>query len=1113
MSLASHGRRALRIGLPVVVLLLLAVAVLAWRGQRSATHAAYAGESELAGAVGVNLDAGELADARLPATLSALAQSGARWVRFVIAWDQVEPQPGRFDWRLYDGVFAGLRAAPQLKPVVVLNGAPAWARRPGDADNPLAPPQERADFGAFAAAVARRYGGQVDAYQVWHEPNIAPHWGSRPVSPEDYAGLLREAALQIRAADGDARIVLAALAPNTEPGGANMSDVAFLDALYRAAAQPWFDAVAAQPYGFASPPAAPASPAALNFARATLLREVMVRHGDGAKRVWATAFGWNARPVGGAGPASPWGQVDEAQQADYAGQAVELAATRWPWLGPLIWAANCPTRPAGDPWAGFSLCAPDGRPGPVWAALTQAVAAPRVLPAGDHALDHPAVRYSPGWRMTAAAADPRADGDLLAFDFLGSEAALRVQGGPYWAYYRAWVDGQPAGALPRDESGAAYLVLYDPLAEMRVIPLAQGLAPGRHQMVIEAHGGWGQWALRGIQVRETPPRGLGGWLDWRALLLAAAVAAAAWLWLVGTQRFFRADGHVIARSGFCDEAISSDAGDCFGPNDGPRNDAPTVIFRAGLPDAIWYGLAAALALVCALSRWLPLDLAALAGLGLLLVARPDVSLPLIAFVLPLWPQPKRLAGLEFSLYEILVWLAVAAVVARWSLRLLRLGSPQQVGDSRAPNPGVPNLFGKFSGKDVFGSGSRLRLRDLDWPVLALLTAGLLASLAAERMGVALREFRTVFLLAGLLYALVTRVPWPSGRRFSARPLIYGLLAGMTFVSLVALWQFVTGQGRIDVEGVGRVRAFYGSPNNLALVLDRAIPLGLALAAFGAGRSRLARRPIHRGVLSETGQSTEELARSEIGQSAGRFWARALLGLASGIMLAACIVTYSKGALLLGLPVGLAVVLGGGAWRSRQRWPLWALAGLIVAGGVGLALLTRTPRFADLTNLDAGTGFFRLKLWQSAWNMLLDHPWLGVGPDNFLYAYRTHYVLPAAWQELNLSHPHNIVLDLGTRLGLMGLVAGGWALLAGIRRGWRLLHWGDAATWPLALGLLAGLAATLAHGLIDNSLFLIDLMALFMLALGVLQESGNRSQETGVRNQESGIRRQETGFDP
>ena len=45
-------------------------------------------------------------------------------------------------------------------------------------------------------------------------------------------------------------------------------------------------------------------------------------------------------------------------------------------------------------------------------------------------------------------------------------------------------------------------------------------------------------------------------------------------------------GDVIARSVFCDEAISSDAGDCFGPHDGPRNDAAPVSFAPALQ--AWY---------------------------------------------------------------------------------------------------------------------------------------------------------------------------------------------------------------------------------------------------------------------------------------------------------------------------------------------------------------------------------------------------------------------------------------------------------------------------------------------------------------------------------------------
>jgi O-antigen ligase len=340
----------------------------------------------------------------------------------------------------------------------------------------------------------------------------------------------------------------------------------------------------------------------------------------------------------------------------------------------------------------------------------------------------------------------------------------------------------------------------------------------------------------------------------------------------------------------------------------------------------------------------------------------------------------------------------------------------------------------------------------------LLAVGLAATLAAERQSVAVREFRTVFLTGGLFYALVTRAHWPEGRKFSPRPVLAGLLSGMCLISLVALWQFLSGEGRIDVEGVGRVRAFYGSPNNLALALDRVVPLGLALAAFDVHRSRCA---LH----------------------------RLLWVLATAVLTAACLLTFSRGALLLGLPVGVATVLLGGAWRSGKRWPIWTLAGLCVGAALGFIALARVPRFADLANVSNGTVFFRLRLWQSSWRMALDHPWLGVGPDNFLYAYRTRYVLPSAWQELNLSHPHNLALDLATRLGVIGALAGAWVLVSGLVGGWRLFRRGNDRIWPVALGLLGGLTATIAHGMIDNSLFLIDLMALFMLAMGLIQRLG------------------------
>jgi O-antigen ligase len=129
-------------------------------------------------------------------------------------------------------------------------------------------------------------------------------------------------------------------------------------------------------------------------------------------------------------------------------------------------------------------------------------------------------------------------------------------------------------------------------------------------------------------------------------------------------------------------------------------------------------------------------------------------------------------------------------------------------------------------------------------------------------------------------------------------------------------------------------------------------------------------------------------------------------------------------------------------------------------------------------------------------MLWDHPWLGVGLDNFLYQYRTRYVLPDAWQEPDLSHPHNLVLDFGTRLGLGGIAVLLWVQVAFWQVAlslYRRLPQGRERA--LILGLMASMVATLAHGLIDNSFFLVDLAFIFFLTLGVV---GSTAEEVSIQ---------------
>jgi O-antigen ligase len=343
------------------------------------------------------------------------------------------------------------------------------------------------------------------------------------------------------------------------------------------------------------------------------------------------------------------------------------------------------------------------------------------------------------------------------------------------------------------------------------------------------------------------------------------------------------------------------------------------------------------------------------------------------------------------------------------------------------------------------------LRSADWAVASLLGLGALSLTWADNFGVASRELRVVVLEAGLFYLLL-RVTASKGKSCSYHLIVDALAAGTVVVSLIGLWQYFVSGDVITAEGVRRVRALYGSPNNLALFLERVLPLLFALALWGKNPRR-----------------------------------RALCALAILPVFATLFLTFSKGALFIGFPVALLFL---GLMRGR-RAVLLALAALAILA-VALLPFVGTARFANTFDLAEGTAFFRVKLWQSTVNMIADHPLTGVGLDNFLYAYRTRYVLPQAADELNLSHPHNIVLDFWTRLGLGGAAVLLWLVVAFFRAGfhrYRCLPEGDDRA--VILGLLASVAAALAHGLIDNAFFLVDLVFVFMLSLAAVQPAAHR----------------------
>ncbi len=301
--------------------------------------------------------------------LHRLHRAGFGWVRQRIDWSLIEPRPGAFQWAWTDDVLSAIAGAG-LVPVVVLDGSPVWARdsrdRPPqaltDSDWPsrLAPPATPETFARFAAAFADRYQDTVRFYQVWDEPNIAPHWGNRLIDPVGYARLLREAAIAVRTADPDAVILAAALAPTQDRGHTAIDEGFFLQRLYAAGAAPYFDAVLVQPFGFGTGPEDVRSRVdVLNFRRAAWVRQVMVAAGDEQTPLWAVRFGWNRQVQ------DTWKTVSEADQLRFTEEAIRHARANWPWLAAMGWPIDQPDAPPSDPMWGFSLIAADGTEQPL----------------------------------------------------------------------------------------------------------------------------------------------------------------------------------------------------------------------------------------------------------------------------------------------------------------------------------------------------------------------------------------------------------------------------------------------------------------------------------------------------------------------------------------------------------------------------------------------------------------------------------------------------------------------------------------------------------------------------------------------------------------------------
>ena len=308
-------------------------------------------------------------------------QTGFNWMTEQIEWQSVETDVGQYDWSNLDNIVGdGTKAG--LRIMLSFAHAPAFYRT----DSSGLMPADPSTFSQFMQAVASRYAGQIQAYELWNEENLDREAGLGNVDPATYLPLLEAGYTGVKAGDPNAMVLLGAPSPTgANIPGSVIDDLSYLQQLYAINGGEvigYFDALSAHPSGFSNPPdCTPDTPQCslsggyntddsfFAFTRLSEYHDVMVQNGDAAKQIWLTEFGYcsNATPPPGYDYCR---YITEEQQAQFLVQAYNMAR-QLPYVGSMFkWNLNFQMAvPQSDEKWGFGIVRSDYSARPAYGAL------------------------------------------------------------------------------------------------------------------------------------------------------------------------------------------------------------------------------------------------------------------------------------------------------------------------------------------------------------------------------------------------------------------------------------------------------------------------------------------------------------------------------------------------------------------------------------------------------------------------------------------------------------------------------------------------------------------------------------------------------------------------
>lgn len=408
---------------------------------------------------------------------------------------------------------------------------------------------------------------------------------------------------------------------------------------------------------------------------------------------------------------------------------------------------------------------------------------------------------------------------------------------------------------------------------------------------------------------------------------------------------------------------------------------------------------------------------------LLTLIRPRIGLALLVALLPTYVFRLSLYGVPTTLFEILF----LGVTAGWFTHMFykhgRLMLPTLNAAVSHANPFAPYLM----------------------PILLFLLASAIAILVAPNLETAVGLWRAYFIEPILLFGMVVL---SFRHKIEKVWLLWALGAGVIIVGLTTLAQamglMLVPEPFASADTV-RATGLYPYPNAVGLFVA---PIVAMFMAWWVQRL------------------DSESLKSLMGK---------LLVIVLGLV--AIILSFTKGAIVALVIALIMISVTVTGWRRN----------ILVACSIvclGLIMLIPALRYqaVEQVTLNSPSGLMRRAVWSETFDLLNNKPVFGTGLAGYQSAVAPYHVdwRPeiTPYKIETYLYPHNVFLNFWTELGILGLVAFVWLLIAFYKLVWK------QRVLPLSAMAFVAMTALLVHGFVDVPYFKNDLAILFWIIMAL-----------------------------